>query len=153
LVADDDSDDLELFSEAVRIADPSIVVQCAENGEDALNLLTTPSQDRPEVIVLDVNMPLMSGLECLQILKKHETLKDIPVIIYSTSSDPGDKRKAFAFDAYLFITKPFEFDVLKEIVSVLLKTPVDQWPVAMNNFSNVSFNEKKVVSIKTMLER
>jgi CheY-like chemotaxis protein len=141
LLADDDLDDVNLFSEALTAVDPSIVCEFAEHGEDALNILTTPSNEKPDIIILDLNMPVLNGWQCLQILKKQEFLRDIPVLIYSTSSNHEDKEKAFALDAFCFITKPDRFKVLKSMLSILLTTPFDKWPSALKEFRNVTFNE------------
>ena len=141
LLIDDDKDDANLFCEALGSIDPSILCEFAGHGRDALEILTTSSKEKPHVIFLDLNMPVMNGWDCLQNLKKNDLLKDIPVVIYSTSTHQEERAKAFGLGAFGFITKPDRFTVLQSILSVLLTTPIDKWPSASNVFSNISFNE------------
>src|SRR6266487_683666 len=90
LLADDDADDQQLFKEALNEIDKSIRCLTASSGEEALNKLKTDLKQLPDYIFLDLNMPRMNGLECLVEIKKTNTLKHIPVIIYSTSSAEKD---------------------------------------------------------------
>lgn len=143
LLADDDDDDISLFSEALTLVDSSIQCEFAVHGEDALTILTTGSNKKPDVIILDLNMPVMNGLECLQILKEDKFLKEIPVVMYSTSSNQEDREKAFDLGAFCFITKPDQFKVLKSMLLVLVTTPLDHWLSALNEFREVRFNESE----------
>jgi CheY-like chemotaxis protein len=81
MIVDDDKDDRFFFCSAIRKNNPSYECIEAENGADALKQLRTTKQ-LPDFIFLDLNMPKMDGRECLKELKKDETLKKIPVIIW-----------------------------------------------------------------------
>ncbi|HMJ71083.1 MAG TPA: response regulator [Cyclobacteriaceae bacterium] len=145
LLADDDRDDIDLLCEALNLVDPSIVCEVAKHGEDALNILTSSSKERPHLIFLDVNMPVLDGWECLRIIKTYQHLKDIPVVIYSTSSNREDKEKAFNLGACCFMTKPDRFTVLERIISVMITTPAGNWSSELNNFKGITFNGSKIV--------
>src|ERR1700761_1606457 len=84
LVVDDDQDDLEIFCEAVHSISSSINCMMAANGRAALNLLNQLIR-LPQIIFLDYNMPQMDGQKCLNHIRNSERLKDIPVVMYSTT--------------------------------------------------------------------
>lgn len=144
MLVDDDKDDADLFCEALASVDPSIDCEFAGNGETALTMLNATLKEKPDVIFLDLNMPVMNGWACLENLQKNEFLKDIPVVIYSTSTRPEERAKAFALGAFGFITKPYRFTVLQSILSVLIKLPIYEWASGSIAFSDVSFNEGKL---------
>ena len=99
LLADDDRDDAELFSEALSTVNPSIKFHHVEDGQEVFQFLSTSKIEKPDVIFLDLNMPAMSGWQCLAKLKNDTTLKNIPVIMYSTSSNPREKEIAIELGA------------------------------------------------------
>jgi len=74
---------------------------------------------RPDLILLDLNMPRMGGLECLAAIKRDQALRDIPVVILSTSCDKGDIAAAANFGAADFITKPLDIDQFVEAIRIL----------------------------------
>ena len=113
LLVDDDSDDSELFCEALHEVDHSIHCHFALDGQEALNLLQTVS---PDVIFLDINMPGMNGWDCLSILKNNEDCKNIPVIMYSTSSHKMEIEKALTMGALSFFSKPSDYKELKKML-------------------------------------
>src|SRR5882762_9611818 len=94
LLIDDDTDDRELFSEALATVDPVIVCDQATDGAEALDRLRRSELCEPDIIFLDINMPVMNGWQFLTKLKSEEKYKHIPVIVYSTSSNQKDKRIA-----------------------------------------------------------
>jgi CheY-like chemotaxis protein len=124
LLIDDDSDDRELFSETLASIDPVSICHPIPDGEEALIKLASMEFEKPDMIFLDINLPVMSGWQILTELKKRETYQQIPVIIYSTSSNPRDKEIAKQLGALCFVTKPSNHRILKgmlEIVVVNLK--------------------------------
>jgi CheY-like chemotaxis protein len=120
LVIDDDTDDRELFTEALASVDPVIVCDQATDGAEALKWLTTKEIDRPDIIFLDINMPVMDGWQFLKRLKKEDAYKHIPVIVYTTSSNLKDKRIADDLGALCFITKPDAFGRLKDMLGIVV---------------------------------
>jgi CheY-like chemotaxis protein len=112
---DDDEDDRELFQIALEDSDFEISYTSASNGQEALNILLG-NEALPDFIFLDLNMPQMDGRECLKELKKHPVLAGIPVIIFSTSSDPRDIVETKQLGAFDFITKPSKISDLTKIL-------------------------------------
>jgi CheY-like chemotaxis protein len=105
LLVDDDLDDHEIFAIALKESKKSIDVVRAYDGAEALARLRDESFDRPDFIFLDLNMPKMDGKQCLEELKKNSALKEIPVVIYSTSSEIRDLIDAQRLGAIAFIVK------------------------------------------------
>ena len=120
LIVDDDEDDRDLFCAAVNDVDPAIHCLMAQNGYEALRALRSCRLEKPDIIFLDLNMPRMNGLQTLTELKKDEALKDIPVIIYSTSKLEEDKEKTKKQGAAAFLTKPTSLDELRIDIEQLL---------------------------------
>jgi len=119
LLADDDSDDAEMFSLVLSEVDPSIQFHHVENGLAVFEFLHKMGSKVPDVIFMDINMPQMSGWECLTALKSNAITKNIPVLIYSTSSHARDKQIAAQLGASGFITKPSDYRTLRKILSTI----------------------------------
>lgn len=120
MIVDDDEDDIELFCDAVKELDNDIECISASNGEDAIHKLTRESQPLPDYIFLDLNMPRLNGKQCLKRLKVNPRLRDIPVIIYSTSKLKEDMEETRQLGAVHFLTKPDKVkDLRKAIASIL----------------------------------
>lgn len=120
LLIDDDDDDQEIFQSAVQQISTSVQYKYLNSAREALQKLSS-REVSPEVIFLDLNMPLMSGQEFLVQIKQKELLSDIPIIIFSTSSDPTTKELTKALGAYDFITKPSDFDQLVDLLKPLIR--------------------------------
>jgi CheY-like chemotaxis protein len=110
LVIDDDPDDCYFFCEAIRKIDPSAECVTAMDGEEALRRLRNGIPKLPALIFLDLNMPRMDGRLCLTELKKDKSLKNIPVVILSTSNSAKDIEETKKLGAVYFITKPTDID-------------------------------------------
>jgi CheY-like chemotaxis protein len=105
LLVDDDLDDHEIFSLALGETGKYIELKRAFDGVDALEKLSDVNEVLPDFIFMDLNMPRMNGKQCLEAIKKHDRLKDIPVVIYSTSSEIKDLIDAQQLGAIAFIVK------------------------------------------------
>lgn len=121
LCIDDDPDDLEILSDAIKIVDSSIICLTVFRSEDALRLLTSDIE-LPDYIFLDINMPVMNGLECLRLIKSNDDLKAIEVIMLSTAFRPNDEEEFMQWGVRYF-KKPNEFDALVANLTVILKDP------------------------------
>ena len=119
-IVDDDIDDQDLFIEAVNEVDDSIECMSASNCEEALDLLKNKKIGMPDMIFLDLNMPRLNGKQCLAELKKEAHLADIPVIIYSTSSEKRDIEETSRLGAAHFLTKPNKFEELCKAISYVV---------------------------------
>jgi CheY-like chemotaxis protein len=120
MLVDDDTDDLEYLHEVINEIDPTIQCVFASNGVDALKKLRFEGVKPPDIIFLDLNMPYMDGRSCLMEIKKEEGLKDIPVIMISTSSYPKDIEEAHKLGAAYYLTKNIPMDnFYKELIFIL----------------------------------
>lgn len=119
LIVDDDTDDREMFCEALEMAAPGNACYQAANGRKAFTALENGEMPIPDLIFLDINMPVMNGWQLLLKLKQTEAYKSIPVIMYSTSSHQEDMEKAQQLGALCFFIKPFSFMQLKQSLALV----------------------------------
>jgi CheY-like chemotaxis protein len=120
LLIDDDSDDRELFSEALSLVGPEIICEQATDAMEGLQLLQNLNRETPDIIFLDINLPVIDGWQFLTRLKE-SGLKNIPVIMYSTSSNAWDAKRSREMGALCFITKPHAFQSLQGILGVVVE--------------------------------
>lgn len=106
LLIDDDADDHEIFQMSINRIDPSIRVDHASGGREAIELLKSYTDGFPDFIFLDLNMHIMNGVECLTELKKQPHISEIPVIIYSTTLNEQIKYHTLELGAFDHIEKP-----------------------------------------------
>ncbi|HVG41217.1 MAG TPA: response regulator [Chitinophagaceae bacterium] len=116
LYAEDDADDVQLVNECFANYKDSIEIVHAPNGQEALELLNTLHAKgiTPCLIILDINMPVMDGKQVLVKLKNTPAYKDIPTVIFTTSSNKMDIAFATNWGAD-FITKPLKFDEINTL--------------------------------------
>jgi CheY-like chemotaxis protein len=119
LLIDDDEDDQFMFKEVIESINPTLQCETATNGKIALDKLKV-SASLPDIIFLDLNMPVMNGLEFLIQIKKENVLSKIPVCIFTTSSILRDKELIKEFGAQFFLTKPNDFQVLRKKLQQIL---------------------------------
>lgn len=128
LLVDDDQDDHEIFIMAVNRINPSIRVDHASSGMEAIDLLRSYKSGLPDFIFLDLNMQRMNGVECLTELKKLPHISEIPVIIYSTSLNEDIIYRTLRLGAYDHIEKPSQMrdlDMYLRRVFQINETPED----------------------------
>jgi CheY-like chemotaxis protein len=113
LLAEDDEDDYVLFTEAISDFPGLIQLSWVKNGEE---LIETLKRVRTDMVFLDINMPLKNGFECLTEIRGNETLKHLPVIIFSTSNDSKLVNWMYNAGANLYLCKPTEFKKLKSSI-------------------------------------
>lgn len=95
-------------------------VKVAYNGRNGLDLVR---EEKPDLVILDVMMPLMDGRDVLAALKKDDTTKNIPVIMLTAKSDQFDREYGLSLGAYEYITKPYDSTILlRQVNNVLSKT-------------------------------
>lgn len=125
LIAEDDADDRLLTMEALEENRLANDLHFVEDGEDLLQYLhqtgkyTPETAPRPGLILLDLNMPKMDGREALKILKADQRLKQIPVVVLTTSEAEEDVLKSYDLGVNSFITKPVTFERLVEVIRKL----------------------------------
>lgn len=124
LIVDDDLDDITLFCDAIREIDAESECMLAKNGKEALILLET-LDELPDIIFLDINMPIMNGKEFLLIGKQHSRLKDIPIVMYSTTNKVKEIEEFYRLGAMGFITKAVTLNkVIADVREILTKFKV-----------------------------
>jgi len=119
ILVDDDSDDRDLFTEALSFVHPLAHVETRRDGEELMEYLAT-IPGMPDVIFLDLNMPRKNGKECLKELRANKQFESTAIVIYTTSLNPVDIEETFNQGASLFMRKPNSFDELKETLHKLL---------------------------------
>ncbi|HEY1009192.1 MAG TPA: response regulator [Daejeonella sp.] len=126
LLADDDPDDRDFFKDALKSVSTELVLKTAENGIQALEILEN-SENLPDLIFLDLNMPLKNGHECLLDIKDNPKTKGIPVIIFSTSLQRETANVMYESGASRYVVKPNSFAelkiVLRELTQLDWKSP------------------------------
>jgi CheY-like chemotaxis protein len=109
MLVEDDAVDAMTVRRALKELDVKIPLACVENGEQALEYLRQSGQVLPCIILLDLNMPVMGGIEFLQVVKHDAVLKRIPVVVLTTSNEQEDKVASFDLGVAGYIRKPIDY--------------------------------------------
>ncbi len=118
LLADDDEDDCAFFKEALdELLLPTDLVTVNDGVQLMDFLAKKPSENLPDILFLDLNMPRKNGYECLTEIKESDDLKDLPIIIFSTSLDNSIIDTLYEKGATYYIRKPGDFSKLKKVIS------------------------------------
>lgn len=119
LLVEDDMADAMLIEEALTEQGMARGIRRADDGVAALEYLRDPQTDRPDLIVLDLNMPRMNGRELLNVLKNDPDLSSIPSVVLTTSAAPDDIDDAYRQNANAYVTKPVNLDdFIKTVQSI-----------------------------------
>lgn len=112
----EDFEDTRLFMR-LELEEQGFIVFEAENGQVAVE---TATREQPDVILMDLTLPLMDGFEATKLIRRNEALKDVPIIAVTAhqEDDFRSDAKASGFDAY--VTKPIDVNWLKELIAGLL---------------------------------
>ncbi len=120
LLVEDNEGDILLTQEVFKTSGFSHPISIARDGEEALDFLYQRNKlsgaERPDLILMDINIPKINGKEVLTMIKKDNDLKTIPIIMLSTSSDDRDILESYRNHANCFITKPINFDEFSKAV-------------------------------------
>lgn len=118
-LADDDSDDYLLFSSTLEEIDKDVQFTWCSTGEKLFDFLATTTT-LPDLILLDLNMPTMDGPTCLKRLKADPTLREVPVVMFSTASSPAILKEVAEQGALKYVLKPHSIAGYREIITDLL---------------------------------
>lgn len=118
LLIDDDTDEHDLFIQQLSEFNKNIQVISAYNGPQAFKIL---DKTLPGYIFLDINMPIMNGLQVLEKLKGHDELKQIPVYMYSTSDGYHSKKPALTLGAVGYFRKPNDFSGMRKMFELVFQ--------------------------------
>lgn len=120
LLADDDDDDRLFFKDAIEEVNVKTVVTMVNDGVELMDYLNKPEINLPNLIFLDLNMPRKGGMECLKEIRSNNKLKDLSIAIYSTSGLENDIEETFINGANIYIKKPIDFELLKNILTKVI---------------------------------
>jgi len=119
LLADDDDDDRDIFIEIMREISPEVSIREARNGAEVFVVLSEPNY-KPDIIFLDLNMPIKGGYECLKEIRATDGINHIPVIIYSTSTKSEHIEETYQSGANLYIPKPDSYKGIHRMATQVL---------------------------------
>jgi CheY-like chemotaxis protein len=130
ILADDDTDDCYFFKEALLEFPLSTNLTIVHNGEQLMQLLINETNELPHILFLDLNMPRKNGFECLSEIKLNEKIKQLPVIIYSTSFHKKIADILYQNGAQYYISKPSDILQLKaavqQMITLIVKENIQQ---------------------------
>lgn len=134
-LADDDRDDVDFFEYTLMKICPECKLTIAHNGEELVNKLQNVTIP-PDLVFIDINMPLLSGLEALEKIKEFNFIKTTPIIVYSTSANEADVRKALEIGATSYVVKPPDIDKLSNLIEKILSLDWQSYvtPIDINEF-------------------
>ena len=133
LFSDDDTDDALLFTQATDLLTSPVLLSFAEDGEQLMRYLSKGLL--PDMIFLDLNMPVKNGLECLAEIRNEKKLDWLPVIVYTTSDNPKDIETCHGLKANLYVVKPTSFEaIIRTLKKILLIDFKHQEFPSMKNF-------------------
>jgi len=116
LLVEDDQVDAMTVRRAFKELHVTNLLVHVENGEQALDHLRDSASDRPCIILLDLNMPKMGGIEFLQVVKQDESLKAIPAVVLTTSDEQQDKVESFNLGVAGYMAKPVDYQHFVEVM-------------------------------------
>ncbi|SDB46063.1 Response regulator receiver domain-containing protein [Flavobacteriaceae bacterium MAR_2010_188] len=120
ILVDDDEDDRILFSKAIDELKINTDLLMFEDGYELLDHLND-DPNLPSIIFLDLNMPIINGMDCLREIRSNQKYSDISIAIYSTSSSENDIDQTFIHGANVYINKPYNYNKLKDTIDKVLK--------------------------------
>jgi CheY-like chemotaxis protein len=120
-IVDDDPDDRQIILDAFLENSPQIDYVFIENAETLLENLYSDESDYPALILLDLNMPGMLGLQALKEIRNNKKFSQIPIIVLTTSTLNQDRKTSYELGASCFLRKPDSYGELVEITSSIVK--------------------------------
>lgn len=123
LLVEDNEGDIVLTKQALKKANITNGINVTKDGYDAMRYLRKEGEfanaETPDLILLDINLPKMDGMEVLAEIKNDETLRSIPVVILTTSDSENDIVRSYNNHANCYITKPVDFRKFMEVVQMI----------------------------------
>ncbi len=119
LLVEDDNVDVMTVQRALKDLNIKNHLVSTANGEEALEYLKNNDNNKPSIILLDLNMPKMDGIEFLKIVKADKALKKIPIVVLTTSSQEQDINESFKLSVTGYIVKPVDYAEFVEAISTI----------------------------------
>jgi len=121
LIADDDIDDQEMISESLHDLDENCTIEVVSNGQQAINRLENTSLPQPCLVILDLNMPILNGLETLARIREKPALQSIPVVVFTTSDSNESRKKSLKLGALDYLVKPDDYKGILEVTAKMME--------------------------------
>ena len=135
-LADDDDDDRMIFGEAIEELAIKTKLSLFRDGQELMDYLNSPKVVLPNLVFLDLNMPIKNGMQCLREIRQNPTLKNLVIAIYSTSSSEKDIEETFVKGANIYINKPSNFTTLRNVIEKVLQL---NWQYHTSNLNRNTF--------------
>jgi CheY-like chemotaxis protein len=132
LLVDDDLDECDLFTTALKQVTNNFELKHVSECSD---LLSTIKETRPDIVFLDINMPGMSGIECLKNIRAETKYQSLPIIIYSTSNNRINIQEAYENKANYYVIKPYSIHGIMKALEKIISIDWQLQPSpSLNNF-------------------
>ncbi len=119
LLVEDNADDEALTVRALRKLDPTCVVDVARDGQQAVDYLNAEGVLRPDLILLDLKLPKLNGIEVLRLARANDTMKTVPTVMLTSSDEPSDLMGSYEAGASGFVRKPVGYEEYVDVVRAL----------------------------------
>lgn len=136
ILADDDEDDRLFFTDAFDELGMNTKVTTFNDGVELMDYLNQENAVLPNVLFLDLNMPIKNGIECLTEIKANSKMQEVAIAIYSTSASEEDIEETFVLGANIYIKKPSSFKDLKKVLSEVVSI---NWQYHTNGLNKDNF--------------
>jgi CheY-like chemotaxis protein len=123
LFVDDDANDRSMFEEAVMELNPNAIVMSAKSAEQALDMLTLQLPKAPDYIFIDINTPRGDSMACVALIKGHQQLRKIPLIVLSYGDQPDERLTVKKMGAKFLVKHSDYRKIVKDISQILLPVP------------------------------
>lgn len=120
IIAEDDIDDAETILQSFELHPAFAKVDIVGNGKELLEFLSDPRANKPDIILTDINMPIVNGIEALEKINEDEMLREIPAFVYSTAINPAYAAQCEALGTKGFLIKPFTLKEFNEIPNKII---------------------------------
>jgi CheY-like chemotaxis protein len=125
-IADDDEDDVQFVKSALAEIDSGICLKRFANGIELINGLLKANRELPDLVILDLNMPILDGRETLKMIRKNSGYDGLPVVVLTTSTQSDEKNACYSSGANLVFTKPWSYQVYLEIFKEIKEDWIDK---------------------------
>lgn len=124
-IADDDADDVFFVRSAIEQLKAGIRLRHFSNGKQLIETLNDPSEEKPDMVLLDLNMPILDGKETLRTIRRNEDLSDLQIIMLTSSTHAFERELCLGYGANNYITKPYSFSLYLQIFRRLKREVLD----------------------------
>ena len=119
LLVEDNADDEALTVRALRKLDPTCVVDVARDGQQAVDYLTSEDATKPDLILLDLKLPKLNGIEVLRVARSTQMMRTVPTVMLTSSDEPSDLMGSYEAGASGFVRKPVGYEEYVDVVRAL----------------------------------